>query len=235
VRCAASTQFAESSVGLWRATVVRRSSPPRPAMGAPAGCPGRRRSEATGASGWSQPWSHFGPIFVFRDTWSCSPRFASVRSAAGSTSGLPPARWTGWLGPARAASWRRPNRCDQTRTAPKWRRCRFSRPPGAHALRRPGRRSPAQAKHSISWTSFGAFLLIPRAFLRPLSPATAADRVTDWLAAPAARHDIRGGLVPEATLTALAIEHGLTLHRTDPNFARFTELRWQNPLRGTTL
>jgi len=93
----------------------------------------------------------------------------------------------------------------------------------------------------MPWTSFGAFLLIstnPRAFLRPLSPAAAADRVTDWLAAPAARHDIRGGLVPDATLamlTALAIEHGLTLHCADPNFARFTELRWQNPLRGTTL
>jgi len=36
-------------------------------------------------------------------------------------------------------------------------------------------------------------------------------------------------------LTALAIEHGLTFHCTDPNFARFTELRWQNPLRGTSL
>ncbi len=36
-------------------------------------------------------------------------------------------------------------------------------------------------------------------------------------------------------LAALAIEHGLTLCSTDTDFARFTELRWQNPLRGTTL
>lgn len=33
----------------------------------------------------------------------------------------------------------------------------------------------------------------------------------------------------------LAIEHDFTLRSTDPDFARFTELRWQNPLRGTTL
>lgn len=36
-------------------------------------------------------------------------------------------------------------------------------------------------------------------------------------------------------LAALAIEHGLTLRSTDPDFARFTELRWKNPLRSTTL
>jgi len=36
-------------------------------------------------------------------------------------------------------------------------------------------------------------------------------------------------------LAALAIEHGLTLHCADTDFARFTELRWQNPMRRTTL
>src|SRR4051794_25678965 len=70
----------------------------------------------------------------------------------------------------------------------------------------------------IPWSSFGAFLRIsthPRAFPRPLSPITAWDRVTDWLAAPVtwipepgpqharilgelvARHDVRGNLVPD--------------------------------------
>lgn len=38
--------------------------------------------------------------------------------------------------------------------------------------------------------------------------------------------------MPDAMLAALAIEHGLTLHSTDTDFARFTELRWENPLRS---
>lgn len=106
----------------------------------------------------------------------------------------------------------------------------------------------------IPWTSLGAFLRIathPRAFPHPLSPDKAWERVTDWLAAPVAwipepgpeharilgdlvaKHDIRGNLVPDAMLAALAIEHGLTLYSADTDFARFTELRWENPLRPT--
>jgi uncharacterized protein len=102
------------------------------------------------------------------------------------------------------------------------------------------------------WASLGAFLRIsthPRAFPRPLRPTTAWERVTDWLASPVAwipepgpesprilgqliaAHDVRGGLVPDAVLAALAIEHGLTLCSTDTDFARFSELRWEDPLR----
>lgn len=104
----------------------------------------------------------------------------------------------------------------------------------------------------LPWQSLGAFLRIathPRAFQRPLSPATAWERVTDWLAAPVAwvpgpgeehasvlgalitTYDVRGNLLPDALLAALAIEHGLTLYSTDSDFARFRELRWENPLR----
>jgi uncharacterized protein len=104
----------------------------------------------------------------------------------------------------------------------------------------------------IPWSSLGAFLRIathPRAFPRPLSPTVAWERVSDWLAAPVAwtpqpgpeharivgeliaRHDVRGNLVPDALLAALAIEHGLTLYSTDTDFARFDGLRWENPLR----
>lgn len=39
-----------------------------------------------------------------------------------------------------------------------------------------------------------------------------------------------GNLVPDALLAALAIEHGLTLCSTDTDFARFRDLRWENPL-----
>jgi len=74
------------------------------------------------------------------------------------------------------------------------------------------------------------------------------NHVLDWLAAPAAwvpvpteRHaeilggllaqpGVHGNLVTDAHLAALAIEHGLTLCSTDGDFARFSGLRWLNPL-----
>lgn len=37
-------------------------------------------------------------------------------------------------------------------------------------------------------------------------------------------------VIPEAHLAALAIEHGLTLQSTDADFARFPDLKWENPL-----
>lgn len=101
------------------------------------------------------------------------------------------------------------------------------------------------------WQSITAFLRIsthPRAFQRPLDPATAWERVTDWLATPVAwlpqpgpeyhrifgelvhAHQIRGNLIPDAALAALAIEHGVTLASTDTDFARFRALNWLNPL-----
>jgi uncharacterized protein len=104
----------------------------------------------------------------------------------------------------------------------------------------------------LPWQSLGAFLRIsthPRAFERPLSPGTAWERVTDWLSAPAAwipqpgleysrilgelinADEVRGNLVPDATLAALAIEHGVTLYSTDTDFGRFGTLSWENPLR----
>lgn len=41
---------------------------------------------------------------------------------------------------------------------------------------------------------------------------------------------VHGNLVPDAHLAALAIEHGLTLFSADGDFARFSGLRWSNPL-----
>jgi uncharacterized protein len=101
------------------------------------------------------------------------------------------------------------------------------------------------------WQSISAFLRIathPRAFERPLEPATAWQRVTDWLAAPVAwvpqpgsqygrilgelieTYGVRGNLVPDAALAALAIEHGVIVVSTDTDFARFRGVRWENPL-----
>jgi toxin-antitoxin system PIN domain toxin len=103
----------------------------------------------------------------------------------------------------------------------------------------------------LPWQSLSAFLRIsthPRAFEQPLDPATAWECVADWLAAPVAwipqpgpeypvlfggliaRHDVRGNLVPDAQLAALALEHGLSVCSDDTDFARFTDVRWHNPL-----
>lgn len=44
------------------------------------------------------------------------------------------------------------------------------------------------------------------------------------------RHRPTSDLIPDAHLAALALEHGVSLCSADTDFARFTELRWVNPL-----
>jgi hypothetical protein len=81
-----------------------------------------------------------------------------------------------------------------------------------------------------------------------LKPDVAWRRVQEWLHADAAwiplpteRHaevlgrlirtyDVRGDLIPDADLAALAIEHGVTVASIDTDFARFSEITWENPL-----
>jgi toxin-antitoxin system PIN domain toxin len=103
----------------------------------------------------------------------------------------------------------------------------------------------------LPWQCLAAFLRVsthPRVLASPLSPADAWRQVEEWLVAPAAwvpapgpahaellgellvRHEISGNLVPDAQLAALALEHGLTVCSTDTDFARFTEVSWENPL-----
>jgi uncharacterized protein len=105
----------------------------------------------------------------------------------------------------------------------------------------------------VPWASILAFLRVmtsPRILERPLSMIDAWAEVRAWLSADPAwvpqateRHaevlgelltvpGIRGNLVHDADLAALAIEHGLILCSTDGDFARFPRLRWQNPLAG---
>ena len=103
----------------------------------------------------------------------------------------------------------------------------------------------------LPWQVLGAFLRIathPRAFERPLGAEQAWAHVVHWLDAPVAwipepgphyanllgglivRHDLRANLIPDAQLAALALEHGIAIASTDTDFARFEEIRWQNPL-----
>ena len=103
----------------------------------------------------------------------------------------------------------------------------------------------------LPWVSLTAFLRIsthPRAAEHPLTPGAAWSHVEAWLGArpvwspgPTDRHAevlgrlltthrLSGNLVTDAHLAAIAIEHGLTVYSADTDFARFTEIRWENPL-----
>ncbi len=111
----------------------------------------------------------------------------------------------------------------------------------------------SNAAVGFPWQSLLGFLRLvtnPRVFPRPAPMEGAWRQVTEWLDCQAAwvpqpteRHrEILGALlidagahanlVPDAHLAALAIEHGLVLCSTDAHFARFSALRWQNPLAG---
>ena len=104
----------------------------------------------------------------------------------------------------------------------------------------------------LPWASLLAFQRIsthPRAAVSPLSPNQAWSFVADWLDAdatwvpvPGERHaeilhdlivagDLRGNLVTDAHLAALAIEHGVAVCSADSDFARFRQISWVNPLQ----
>jgi toxin-antitoxin system PIN domain toxin len=106
----------------------------------------------------------------------------------------------------------------------------------------------------LPWESLTAFVRLvtnPRAFARPLAPSEAWDIVEAWLAVPVTwvpgpterhatvlgdlvrRYRLSGNLVPDAHLAAIALEHGAEVVSADTDFARFTEVRWSNPLAGT--
>ena len=103
----------------------------------------------------------------------------------------------------------------------------------------------------IPWESAAAFLRIvtnPRIYEGAVTTAQAWRQVQEWLASdvvwvplPPESHGrilgqllsvpgIRANLVPDAHLAALAISHGLILCSADAGFARFSGLRWMNPL-----
>jgi hypothetical protein len=102
----------------------------------------------------------------------------------------------------------------------------------------------------IPWQSLVAFLRISthqRASAHPLSPKQAIGFVEDWLAQDSVwipregaghgtilsglitKYHLRGNLVSDAQLAAIAIEHGLQMYSADSDFARFSELTWINP------
>jgi uncharacterized protein len=108
-----------------------------------------------------------------------------------------------------------------------------------------------QRRIGLPWQTIGAFLRIathPRVFDYPLKSTDAWSMIEHWLAAPICwipeasqrtarilgklinELDIRGNLVTDAQLAALAIEYGVPVVSVDSDFARFSEIRWINPL-----
>ena len=105
----------------------------------------------------------------------------------------------------------------------------------------------------LPWLTILAFLRITthhRVFERPLSMAKAQGIAASWLERPQVHvveaganffavlsqllgpAQIKGPLVSDAAIAALAMEHGATLCTTDRDFARFPELKWVNPLQA---
>ena len=90
----------------------------------------------------------------------------------------------------------------------------------------------------------------PKVFERPLTIAEATKRIRSWLAQPNVRFlypgpkhldsvcalleaaGTAGNLVSDAQIAALALEYGAAIHTADTDFARFTGLKWKNPLRA---
>lgn len=103
----------------------------------------------------------------------------------------------------------------------------------------------------FAWSTLLGFIRImtdSRVFQRPLSGSEAMEIVDGWLDRPSAgiiepgeRYreilrdlirdaQIRGPLVMDAHLAALAIEHGAELHTNDRDFLRFSGLRTAYPV-----
>jgi predicted nucleic acid-binding protein len=86
-----------------------------------------------------------------------------------------------------------------------------------------------------------------RASSSPLGPAEAFSHVDSWLErawvpVPTDRHadvlrrlvvdsELRGNLISDAHLAALAVEYGVGVCSADSDFARFDGVTWINPLR----
>jgi toxin-antitoxin system PIN domain toxin len=106
---------------------------------------------------------------------------------------------------------------------------------------------------ALAWPTILAFLRIstsPRLLEHPLSIQEAVSAVSEWLERPMVtvlnpgdRHweilrelmmtgQARGPLVSDASLAALALEHGAAIATADRDFARFPGLRVVNPLEG---
>ncbi len=103
----------------------------------------------------------------------------------------------------------------------------------------------------LCWPVIKGFIRIgtnPRIVQRPLTLKEACQRVNSWLEQPCVRliqptgqhravfekflhaGNAVGKLVSDAHLAAPAVEHNCVLQSTDQDFARFSGLKWKNPI-----
>ena len=103
----------------------------------------------------------------------------------------------------------------------------------------------------LSWAVGLGFIRLmthPAVLESPLQPGVAIRHVRTWIEQPQVvvlepgpRHlevleslletaGVGGNLTTDAHLASLAIEHQAELHSNDTDFARFSGLRWRNPL-----
>lgn len=108
-----------------------------------------------------------------------------------------------------------------------------------------------ESRVGLPWPSLLAFMRIAtgiRTASAPLASKSAWSIVEAWLDSPVAwipsptsrhrevlarlvdKYEVTGNLVPDAHLAAYAIENGVPLASADTDFARFSELRWINPV-----
>lgn len=107
-----------------------------------------------------------------------------------------------------------------------------------------------QVTVGFAWVVLLTFLQVstnPVVFPRPLTPEKASEEVERWLEQPSSvlvqptpRHlsllrglvaevGTAGGLVNDAHVAALALEHGAEVVTYDRDFGRFQGLRWRTP------
>jgi len=84
---------------------------------------------------------------------------------------------------------------------------------------------PSALRPEVAWQVVGALLAHETVWV-PAPTARHADVFRDLMV----RHRATANLVPDVELAALALQHGLTVCSTVTDFARFTEIRWENPL-----
>ena len=103
----------------------------------------------------------------------------------------------------------------------------------------------------VPWLVAAGFVRLlthPSVLNTPAAPEDAVDLMAEWFRSPSvtplnpgtqhitifrnmlAAAGVGGNLVTDAHIAALAIEHQAEVHSNDSDFARFTGLRWRNPL-----
>lgn len=84
-------------------------------------------------------------------------------------------------------------------------------------------KKPSAPSDALSFTS----RLLVSPFCVPVRPGPRHWEIFDRLCR---QHNVRGNLVPDAYLAAVAIEAGCELVTADGDFSRFTGLNWRHPL-----